>query len=54
MENGQVLSDLELRGEKESIATKRVPSGELFLVANFSATRQLTHNAESESFLRIF
>jgi hypothetical protein len=36
----------------ESIVTKRVALAELFLVANFSATRQLTHNAESESFLR--
>ena len=32
--------------------SKRVVHGELFLVANFSATRQLTQNAESKSLRR--
>ena len=35
--------------EKESNVTKRVPFGEPFSVANFSATRGFTEDAESES-----
>ena len=39
--------------EKESIVTKRVPFGEPFSVANFSATHGFTEDAESESSRRL-